>query len=119
MRGHGVQASDVVREVERAQVRELGHVGTEEADARDAGLPSATSRPIHRQRGEVDPDDLPAPLCEVDRVRAGAAAEVDRASWRRSRDEVDQLRRRDAGVPPGPAEPVQQLEEQPLPHTSA
>ena len=110
-----MEAADVEREIEGArQKTETRHVGDVERAAH-ACPPCAISGLRDGPSGEVDADGLPAVFRQVDDVRAGPAAKVERAPRRVRRHEAHELRWRDAGVPRRPPQPVPDSEQQP-PH---
>src|SRR5690606_13092686 len=93
-------------EVVRQEV-EAGHVRYVERDpAAERGPRRLAPGAADRVRREVDPGDVPPARREVERRRAGAAAEVQRAlRWAARRlmpgDPGDDLRRHDARIPGG------------------
>ena len=109
-----VQAADVEHELERrAELGWARNIGEDEVRALGMLIAGSLTREGDGLRREVDADRLPAVTREIRDVRPRAAAEIERAAGRRLRDELDELRRREAGVPAGAAEAVAEVEADP------
>lgn len=67
--------------------------------------------PVDRTADKINPDDIISMLRQIYHIRAGAAADVQRSAGRQmlDLDQIPDLRRRNAGIPPRLADQIEPL----------